>query len=106
MSENLKLYKVYLVYGTKVVMQLYWAVNESQVYELMEWTKKDNPVPIIEDITKTEPCGCLCHHIADWNFYKSLKQRFGCRLKGSEHADLIDQFRVTGLDEAIGGSHL
>jgi len=70
--EDLKLYKVYLVYGKKVVLQMYWAENEQRVYELMSWTKKDKPQPIIEEITRKKAGGFLCHHIADAYFYKEL----------------------------------
>ena len=31
---------------------------------------------------------------------------FGGYLSGTEHAELIDQYRVLGIEESIGGGHL
>lgn len=71
--EDLKLYKAYLNYSERTILQMYWAKNADHVYELMEWTIEDRPQPIIIE-TKIK-VGCfLCHHISDKpNFYKEIK---------------------------------
>ena len=63
--EKLRLFKVYLVYGKRIVLQLYYAKDIGHVYELMEWSYEDKPKPIIEEIELDEP-GCkMLHHISD-----------------------------------------
>ena len=62
----MNLYKVYLVYGKNIVMHLYWARDEAHVIELA-----GDVQPIIKEIKQKEGC-CMCHHIADHNFYKEL----------------------------------
>jgi len=70
--DELKLYKAYLVYNTNVVMHLCWAKDKDHVYELLGWTHEDKPEPIIQEISK-KTGGILCHHIADYNLYKTLR---------------------------------
>lgn len=72
--NNLKLYKIYLVYGKNVVMYLCWALSKKDVYKLIEWKKEDRPIPIIKEIPQKEGC-CACHHIADFNFCKHLTNK-------------------------------
>lgn len=66
-TKNLKLYKVYLVGGKKVILNLLWAENVNHVYDLLDWTKKDKPKPIIKEISIEEGV-FLSHHIADSKF--------------------------------------
>jgi hypothetical protein len=68
---GLKLYKVYLVYGNKTVLQLYWAEKKEDVYTLMNWKKQDKPKPIIEEIVQKEGC-CLCHHLTDFKLCQDI----------------------------------
>ena len=74
MPSDLKLFKVYLVYGKNVVMHLYWAHDIKDIYKLMGWEEEDKPKPIIEEIPK-KLGGCLCHHIGDYKLYKELKNQ-------------------------------
>lgn len=67
--DNLKLYKVYLVYGKRVMLHMCWARDKKHVYELMNWKKEDKPKPVIRKLRKKEGC-FLCHHVTDTNLYK------------------------------------
>ena len=71
---NLKLYKVYLIYGRRVVLHMYWATDIKHVYKLMEWSKEDKPKPIIKEIQIKEDC-FMCHHILDYNIYEEKDKR-------------------------------
>lgn len=73
-TNDLKLYRAYLVFGKRVMLYMCFAKNEDHVYELMKLSKDDEPQPIIDEIQQKEG-GFLCHHISDNNLYKNLQKK-------------------------------
>jgi len=70
----MKLYRVYRQYGENVLLDVVWAKDEDDVYKKMDWTQKDNPQLIIEEMTRREGV-ILAHHIADGLLIEQIKRR-------------------------------
>lgn len=56
MNNDLKLFKVYRVYGKAAFLDVLWAKDKEGVYTLMNWDKRDMPELIIEEIPPVEGC--------------------------------------------------